>query len=226
MATGSADEGDLDSLVRRVDPDRWLSSRFVIDQQKRVDLIALYAFDYELARASKVASNPLIAEIRLTWWREALDEIFGGKPVRAHPTARALGEAVRRADLSRTPLEAMIDGRIDSLVVGKRSVAGLRLAAGSAAVAAAALLGEMTIAECARAAGEVWGKAKSSNQAPGELPFDAEFRDARASARRLSAAAFPAVAHVTLAPIYGAGKEISAIGARLRLTAAVLTGSL
>jgi fused signal recognition particle receptor len=34
---------DLDALVRRVDPDRWLSSRFVADAALRADLIALLA---------------------------------------------------------------------------------------------------------------------------------------------------------------------------------------
>ena len=48
---------DLDDLIRRVDPDRWLSSRFISDERARADVIALYAYDHELARAPKVASN-------------------------------------------------------------------------------------------------------------------------------------------------------------------------
>ena len=77
--------------MRRVDPDRWLSSRFIADPSARADVIALYAYDHELARAPRVASNPLLGEIRLTWWREALDEIYGeNRPVRAHPGAQAL----------------------------------------------------------------------------------------------------------------------------------------
>jgi len=42
---------DLDALIRRVDPDRWLSSRFVGDPAARADLVALYALDHELARS-------------------------------------------------------------------------------------------------------------------------------------------------------------------------------
>ena len=107
MTDGAAD--DLDDLIRRVDPDRWLTSRFVGDAAARGDLIALYAYDHELARARRVASNPLMAEIRLTWWREALDEIYEGRPVRRHPAAEALAAAVRRRSLPRAPLEAMIE---------------------------------------------------------------------------------------------------------------------
>ena len=109
MTDGAAD--DLDDLIRRVDPDRWLTSRFVVDAGARGDLIALYAYDHELARARRIASSPLMAEIRLTWWREALDEIFEGRPVRRHPTAEALGAVVRRRALPRGPLETMKIGR-------------------------------------------------------------------------------------------------------------------
>src|SRR5215471_7113258 len=92
---------DLDELVRRTDPDRWLSSRFIGAPGARADVIALYAYDHELARAPKVTSNALLGEIRLTWWREALDEIFAGKAVRRHPTAEALAAAVARHALPR-----------------------------------------------------------------------------------------------------------------------------
>src|SRR6516165_2835983 len=95
----SQDPEDLDALVQRVDPDRWLSSRFVADPVERADVVAIYAYDHELARAPRVASNSLLGEIRLTWWREALDEIFEGRPVRRHPTAQALAAAVGRRRL-------------------------------------------------------------------------------------------------------------------------------
>src|SRR3954470_7794356 len=87
---------DLDGLIRRVDPDRWLSSRFIGEPGARADVIALYAFDHELARAPKVASNALLGEMRLTWWREALEEIFENRPVRQHPAAQALAGVVAR----------------------------------------------------------------------------------------------------------------------------------
>ena len=70
-----ADTETLDDLVRRVDPDRWLASRFIADASARADVIALYAFNYELARVAGGVSNALMGEIRLTWWREAMEEI-------------------------------------------------------------------------------------------------------------------------------------------------------
>ena len=86
MAEAGEPDG-LDELIGRVDPDRWLASRFIADREARADVVALYAYDYELGRAAAVASNALIAEIRLTWWRETLEQIFAGGPVRRHPTA-------------------------------------------------------------------------------------------------------------------------------------------
>lgn len=133
------DEGvpgdDLDALVRKADQDSWLASRFVADPEARADLIALYAFAHELSRAGRVTSTPLLAEIRLTWWREMLDEAYEGRAVRQHPTAKALALAITRRRVPRPVLEAMIDGAIADLDGG--AVAG---AAESRTVHAAAVL--------------------------------------------------------------------------------------
>jgi hypothetical protein len=109
---------DFDALVRRTDPDRWLAMRFVADPVSRADLATLYAFDHELARASAVTSTPLLAEIRLTWWIEMLDEAYGGHPVRRHPVAQALGEMIARRVLPRSAIEPMIEVRLAALDAG------------------------------------------------------------------------------------------------------------
>jgi phytoene/squalene synthetase len=85
----AADLDDLDASVRRNKPDHWLASRFIADAEARADVIALYAFDHELSRAVAM-KEPLMAEIRLTWWSEAIGEIFEGKPVRRHPAIEIL----------------------------------------------------------------------------------------------------------------------------------------
>ena len=85
-----ADTETLDDLVRRVDPDRWLATRFIADPAARADVVALYGLNYELARVAGGVSNALMGEIRLTWWREAMEEIAAGKPPRKHPNVEAL----------------------------------------------------------------------------------------------------------------------------------------
>ena len=132
---------DLDALIKRVDPDRWLSSRFIADPEKRADVIALYAFDHELRRAVEGTSNPIMAEIRLTWWSEALDEIYEGRTVRRHPVAEALARAVSSRRLPPEPLreavEARLRGRSTEPAVGEAAALVLDPAADRAAVRAA-----------------------------------------------------------------------------------------
>ena len=41
-------------------------------------LFPLYAFNVEVARAPWVTSEPMIGEMRLQWWRDALEEIARG----------------------------------------------------------------------------------------------------------------------------------------------------
>ena len=213
---------DLDDTIRRLDPDRWLSSRFVGDPALRADVIAIYAYDHELARAPKVASNSLLGEIRLTWWREMLDEAYEGRPVRHHPTAQALAAAIARRDLPRAPLEAMIDARYRELDAAAmddaEALEWARGTAGEAARAVAHLLDPTAQSERAVLPGAVW--------ALGRRPLPALAAtyaiDARGDAKALSAAAFPAIAHAALV-LRPAASEI---GRRLRLTMSVALGRI
>lgn len=228
-------DDELDEAVRRADPDRWLASRFIADREARADVVALYAFDNELARAGRLASNPLIAEIRLAWWREALDEIFGGKPVRRHPTATALARAVRGHSLPRAPLEAMIDARIDALETTRFELDAARLWAeavgGSAAVLAARRLDPATDAEAARPAGHAWGlfRLGQAGLAEGD-DFDRGLKEALVqadrAARSLSAAAYPAAVHATLARAGLSHGQPSEFVKRARLVWAMMQGRL
>lgn len=194
----------LDEVVRRADPDRWLASRFIADPAKRADVIALYAFDYELRRAVEGASNPILAEIRLTWWSEVLDQIYTGVPVRLHPTAQALELVVRRRSLPREPLEAALDARLYALE-GDRAAGEIEAAEHITEAAALALDAEVN-RDAARVLGRAWAMSALTTEA-------------RAAAKRVSAAAFPAVAHAALA-----GRDEGELLKRLRLTWSVARG--
>jgi phytoene synthase len=225
------DPEDLDALVRRVDPDRWLSSRFIGDPEERADVIAIYAYDHELARAPRVASNSLLGEIRLTWWREALDEIFEGRAVRRHPTAQALAGAVARRGLAREPLEAMIDARYRELdaepLTEAEALDWARETAGRAAEAAVAVLDPKADPQRAVAAAAAWALARRVRDRP-------EFAGAwwrlldegRRGAAQLSAAAFPAVAHGVFAAARARGGATESLGGRLRIILAVARGRI
>jgi phytoene synthase len=235
--TSAAD--DLDATVRRADPDRWLASRFIADPAARADVIALYAFNIELARIPEQVREPLMAEIRLTWWREALDEVFAGRPARRHPVVEALAEVVRRRGLAAQPFEAMIEARMgdvdpDALTSESAVQAYVDQTAGALMALAVATLGGGD-ALAVRPAAQAWGLAGLARL--GRLPPDlageglrggvAEaLKAARAAAASLPVAAFPAVAYAGLAQPYAAGRNLSDLEKRLRLTWSVLTGRL
>lgn len=93
--------------LRRVDPDRWLTTLFAPDA-RRPGLHALYAFNAEIARAREAVSQPMIGQIRLQWWREAWEGIWNDQP-RNHPVVMALHAHCRNLD--RGDVFTLIDAR-------------------------------------------------------------------------------------------------------------------
>ena len=77
----------------------------------RAKLFPLYAFNIEVARAPWVTAEPLIAEMRLQFWRDVLDEIEQGAQPRAHEVAAPLTAAVHARAIPLAPLRALIDAR-------------------------------------------------------------------------------------------------------------------
>ncbi len=235
----SEDDGDLEALVRRVDPDRWLASRFVADPKARADVIVLYAFNYELSRAAEVASQPLIGEMRLAWWREALDEVFEGRPVRRHPVALALADTVSRRGMPREGLEALIDGRLRELEpwpLGEDEVQDyLDATAGCLMTLAAQVLAPDASVDL-RPAARAWALAGLMRKGE-RLPqaWDADLvrgrvvealEAANRELRDLPTEAFPAVAFAALARSYLGRAPPLDLGKRMRLTWTVARGRL
>jgi phytoene synthase len=194
-------------------------------------VIALYAYDHELARAPRVASNPLLGEIRLTWWREALDEIFEGRPVRRHPAAQALARAVRGRGLRREPLEAMIDARYRELdhqaMDASEATDWARDTAGRAAELALAVLDPAAGPRPASDAAAAWAMARLLGRQPELRPaFERLLAEGRRGAAGLCAAAFPAVAHAVFAARRSRGLSSEGLAGRLRITLAVARGRI
>ena len=100
-------------LVARGDPDRFRAVMAAPVALRRT-LFPLYAFNLEVARAPWVTQEPLIAQMRLQWWRDALEEIATGVNVRRHevvsPLAAVLDQQAARdlddlVDARRTDIE-------------------------------------------------------------------------------------------------------------------------
>lgn len=96
--------------VRRFDNDRYLCALFA-PADRREALLVLFAFNVEVARIRELVHEPLIGQMRLRWWRDALAALYGAATPPRHPVVEALGTVVRRYALSREHFERLLDAR-------------------------------------------------------------------------------------------------------------------
>jgi len=97
-------------LVERGDPTRFQSAMTAPPEQ-RAALFVLYAFNLEIARAPWVTEEAMIAEMRLQFWRDVIEEATEGGIARAHEVASPLVELIRSADLNADVLDQMVTAR-------------------------------------------------------------------------------------------------------------------
>lgn len=168
-------------LVRGADRDRFLGALFAPEPARR-DLLALLAFDHELARTRTVTREPMLARIRLEWWREAVGEAAGAGKPRAQPIVESLSETVRRRLLRPQDLVALIDAREEE-IEGPLDVlrAGHALADLELSVLGA---GDEASRHAARAVGAAWLMGKGPER-------NALLAEARALSRKVDPAALP-----------------------------------
>ncbi|MEM7544575.1 MAG: squalene/phytoene synthase family protein [Pseudomonadota bacterium] len=102
------------TLARDGDEARFLAALFA-PVAKREPLFALIAFNAELAKIPVSVSEPILGEIRLTWWREALDDMFDRDIARGHEVLEALIAAHRTRPFDRAALTSLIDARLFAL---------------------------------------------------------------------------------------------------------------
>lgn len=95
--------------VREADPDRYFSSLFA-PAAKRPLLLALYAFNAEVARIAESVREPMLGAIRLEWWRETVEGASKGTP-RNHDVARGLAALFAQSPVALAEMEALIAAR-------------------------------------------------------------------------------------------------------------------
>jgi len=113
MADPQANFAHCEALVREADPDRYWAS-LLAPEEKRPYLHALHAFNFEIARVRESVREPMLGEIRLQWWRDALQGEARGD-VRANPVAAALDDTIVKFRLPRQALVDLIDARMFDL---------------------------------------------------------------------------------------------------------------
>ncbi len=98
------------ALVRRHDRDRYQTALFA-PADRREALFALYAFNYEIARARETVTHPTLGRMRLEWWREAIAAAFCEGPFEHHPVIEAIITAIRKHELPREQFDGLIEAR-------------------------------------------------------------------------------------------------------------------
>lgn len=132
------------AAARVGDIDRYLAA-LLAPRSARDDLVALSAFVGEIGRIPMLVRDPLLAEIRLHWWRERLESLAAGTRS-GNPIADGMAEVVLRRGLDPTRLVAIVDAgsmlvEQDGIATPARLAAFLDAREGSAMSLAAHILG-------------------------------------------------------------------------------------
>ncbi len=212
--------------LRRADPDRFFCTLFAPADQ-RDSLALLYLFNHELARAQDVASETLLAMIRLQWWREVVE---GAE--RKHELATPLSAALKAGVFAPEDLLALIEAREEGLNLPDMAAfyAYARGTGGRLARIAGKLLGEDSQAvEDLGTAYAISGLLRATKRRPEDgttdetLTTHAKTLLSAKPPRAALAAALPAVfARRDLARPPSAGPR--GVGDRLAVLMAALTG--
>ena len=147
MKPEAADLQACAEIVAKGDPQRF-RALMAAPLPARECLLPLYAFNVEVSRAPWVTAEPMIAQMRLQWWRDAVEEIGQGGPVRRHevttplaavlpPEAAPLLDALiaaREWDIFSEPFEdeAALEAYLSDTSANLLRAAALALGAGDA----------------------------------------------------------------------------------------------
>jgi phytoene synthase len=104
-----------EALLREQDLDLWLACLFA-PAATRPRLHAIGAFALEISGVRAKTSQPLLGEMRIRWWYDALEqpsEESGG--ARAHPIADALLDALDAADVAREDVVRLLEAHVFDL---------------------------------------------------------------------------------------------------------------
>ncbi len=224
MKPSPASEGDpaasIAQVVRAHDRDRYLATLFAPEPARQA-LMALYAFDADVARVPERVSEPMLGEIRLQWWRDALETLDRGG-VTGNPVADSLGEAMRRCALPKPLLLSLVDARAfdlsgEAMPDGPALKAYLQKTAGTPfAIAGRIIAGgriDSALERVAAQAGFAWGLTRLLRLLPlhlsrGRLYLPvSQFRDHGADPERLYRGEADETARAALAGLRDEARE-------------------
>ncbi len=155
------------------EPDRYLAALLAPSGQ-RGDLIALAAFLSEIGRIGQDVSDPMLGEIRLQWWRDAL--LSKDTQATGSPVADAFAAGITKRNLPAELIDDVLDAHAHRLYTDPPTddaalLLALQLSEGSAFKLAAHILGADVDAHSPAidAAAQAYGLARLGLRLPYEL---------------------------------------------------------
>lgn len=200
----------LDARVKRVDEERWLSSRYAAPEVRQT-LIVLYAFYYELARVRLVVSDETMGQIRFQWWRDVLSELAEGK-TREHDLSLALAEEVGAGRLQMPRLAELIDRHQAAFLANDR---GLEPEGDLAVIAADICSPGYGVIDQIRDIAPIWAKLRRGDAHEAAQIWVKMPADVRAG-----------LAHLRLRHAWARGKALGPLQTRLSILLAMMTGKV
>ncbi|MHA6289161.1 squalene/phytoene synthase family protein [Maricaulis sp. CAU 1757] len=103
----------INAQLAQSDPDRRLAALFATPDV-RDGLLALYAFNQEVARIAEATSESLIGEMKLVWWRDAVSDLYAApRVVRRHDVTEALAGLTGK--IAEADLHGLVEARFDDV---------------------------------------------------------------------------------------------------------------
>ena len=133
-------------------------------RERRALLTALFGLDDALASILRTTREPMVGQMRLTWWREALERL-DREPAPAEPVLQALAAMVLRRGVAGGDLAGVVDGW-EALLVDPLD---------DAAMIAHAERGRVLFTSIARAIGARDAASGMAGKTPTNLPSGATF---------------------------------------------------
>ncbi len=208
-----------------------LACAFIPDAEKRAEVLSLFVFLETLRDIPERTTDPLMGEIRLRWWYEAIDEIAKGRPVRYHPLTEALKALIARYRLPTEAFHDLIEGQMPMLDKGaltiKAALGVVDHGEGNLLRLSAQVLGETAdLTDVARLYGLAQIKTMRDLSDAGDMELAHLKREAIKSTQALPASLMPLALPASLAADYWQGRAPGPLSKRLRLFWSFVTGRI
>lgn len=161
-ATSDAEFFACMQIIEQGDPHRF-RTLMTLDLSNRRVLAPVFAMNVKIAEAPWVSTEPMIAEMRLQWWADALGEIAQSAPVRAHEVTTPLSK-ILAPQMAQELLSLVEARRWDIYDAPFKDVASfekyLKETYGTLFVIAGALVGDQAPSETSLSLGYAQGLAR------------------------------------------------------------------